>query len=73
MIRRYGLCSVTFVCAGVWWLRAAYSGTNFYAVNSNGGSYYYNANGAFAVPLGFSHVRQSNHKAKSEQEERRRI
>lgn len=61
-----------FLCASWWWLRAANNNNNAYAVGSSGSNNNNNVNNSGAVPLGSSHVRQSNHKVKSGQEERRR-
>ncbi len=58
--------------ASVWWLRAANNGYAFYTVHSDGSYNNHNAYISAAVPLGFSHARQSNHKVKSGQGERRR-
>lgn len=45
--------SITNDAAANWWLRSAYNGTNFYYVNNNGRSNYYNASNSFGVVFGF--------------------
>ena len=58
--------------ASRWWLRAASSINGAYAVGSSGSYTSDSVDTSWDVPLGFSHARQSNHKVKSGQEERRR-
>ena len=60
--------------ASTWWLRSPNTGnaTNFYNITTSGSNNNNNASNAYGVAFGSSHSRQSNRKAKSDNEERRR-